>query len=163
VNDRVATVAKFISEFDGTLESADRILDETSKIRGVVRQEITALMKELNAIDGFIDYILTKRNELAHDEKPHRKTEFVMTNKKERVEAVIDAVMNVVEEGVPLFSIGDIIRKLERMNIDLGVSYPPAVIATILTADKRFKKTNTGLYEYIMKEKGENPKGRRKK
>ena len=64
---------------------------------------------------------------------------------------MIDAATKVVEDGIPIFSIEDIKHQLEKTRTALGVSYPPAVIATILSADKRFKKTNTGLYEYIEK------------
>jgi septal ring factor EnvC (AmiA/AmiB activator) len=154
MGDRIATAAKIIAEFDGTIESADKILSQISAIRREVGQEITTLTKELGAIDGLADYIISKRNELAHNEKVElRKAKLIMENKRERVEAVLDAATAVLSDGIPTFSIEDIKHQLEKMRIDLGVSYPAAVIATILAADKRFNKTDTGLYQYVGKKR----------
>ena len=153
MNDRVTNTAKLVSEFDGTLESADKILDRVAEIRAEVRREIDVLMKELNAIDTLADYILTKRNELAHQKKPGVRTNLIMTSKQERVEAVLDAAKSAVEDGIPIFNTDDIQRQLQKSHIDLDVSYPAAVIATILTGNRRFRKSSAGLYEYIGKER----------
>lgn len=152
MTDRIADTAKIVAEFDGTLKSADNILSQISTIRREIEQEITALTKEFNAIDGLTEYIISKRNELTHDKIMAVKGGLVMESKRERVDAVLNATLAVLEDGVPIFGIEDIKHQLDKMRVNLGVSYPTAVIATILAADKRFKKTNTGLYEYIRKE-----------
>ena len=152
MEDRITTIAKLVAEFDGTLKSANNALDKIEKIRIEIRKELAERTQELNAIDGLHTYIHIKRSELAHEEKPLLVEELTMTTKQERVEAVLDAALKVVGDDIPIFNVEDIQRQLGRMRIGLGVSYPPAVIATILTADKRFKKTSTGLYEYISKE-----------
>jgi len=152
LKDRVAPVIKIVAEFDGTLKSANKIFDQIGIIRREVEQEIIALTKDVNAIEGLTEYILAKRNELAHNKIVlKQRGELVMTSKRERVDAVLNAALAVVGDGIPIFGIKDVRHQLEKMRIDLDVSYPPAVIATILAADKRFKKTNTGLYEYIGK------------
>lgn len=149
MEDRIGIVTKLVAEFENTLESAEGIIDKTQKIRAEIRLEIDFLMQELKTIDVLSDYIITKRKEIAHGRDIVIRTDLVMTSKQERVEAVLDAVAGVLQDGIPTFSIEDIQRKLQQTNIDLGVTFPPAVIATILAADKRFRKTNMGLYEYI--------------
>lgn len=152
MEDRVATIAKLVAEFNGTLVSAEEIVNKITEIRKGIRLELVALTKELNAIDGLSEYLLAKRNELAHDVKPHVVEHLVMSTKGERVEAVTDAALALVRDGIPIFGIEDIQHQFGKMRVELGVSYPPAVIATILTADKRFKKSSTGFYEYSRRE-----------
>ena len=91
MEDRITTASKLIAGFDGTLKSAERIFSKIGEIRAGIRKEIDVQMKELNAIDSLIEYILTKRNELAHNEKPHRVLELIMTNKQERVDIACPA------------------------------------------------------------------------
>lgn len=149
MEDRIATAAKIVAEFNGTIESAEMVLGKIDELRNEISRQIVTLTKEINAIEGFIEYILEKRNELAHDKKGYVPGKLVMESKRERVDAVLRAALDVVQNGIPIFGISDITRQLKRSGIELGVSYPPAVIATILTADKRFKRNDKGLYEYI--------------
>ena len=154
MNNRVSEAAKILCDFDGTLDSANKVLEQIDIIRGEIRKELVAITKELNAIEALGEYILQRRRELAHESGTVvKEIETLMTtNKQERVEAVLDAALAVVGEGIPIFGMQDIRRQLEKMRVDLGVSHPPAVVATILAADKRFQKTKRGFYEYIGRE-----------
>ena len=156
MKERVKSVAQFVADFDGSLESANKILEQIRVIRGEMRQEFVALQKEIDAVEGLADYIVARRNELVHDQSPNDDVKIhgtlVMENKQERVDAVLEAALAVVKDGIPVFGIDDIRRQLDKMRTDLRVTYVPAVIATILAADKRFKRVEPGLYEYVGRE-----------
>ncbi len=152
MKERVENAAKLIAGFNGTLKSANDILDQLSEITRQIKSDSMELQRESDVIDGLSHYILAKRNELAHDEP--KKIEQVqtlidVTHKQERVDAVLDAVLTIVNDNILVFTMDDIRHQLEKMRINLGVSNPSAVIATILSADKRFKKNAMGRYEYI--------------
>lgn len=156
MEDRITKAAKLIAQYDGTPESAYTILNQIEGILGDITRELATLNQELNAIEGLANYMRGKRNELAHVKAKMRVEEAVvkeMESKRERVDAVINAAFALVNEGISIFGEKDIKRQLDKMNVDLNVSFPFAVIGTILSADDRFKRTGTGLYEYVGEEK----------
>lgn len=156
MEDKITRAARFVVDFDGTLKSAEMILKEIDAIRREISQQIAALTREMNAINGLTDYVLARRNELAHNKRIYIPDKLTLEAKQERVGAVLDAAIAIVNDDIPIFGIEDIEHQLGKGRIDLGVSYPSSVIATILTADKRFKKNDNGSYEYIgtTREKG---------
>jgi len=66
----------------------------------------------------------------------------------ERVEAIVEAAMHLVEQGNSTLDVNDVQSELITRGIDLEVAYPKSVIGTVLARDDRFKKLRTGVFEW---------------
>jgi ABC-type transporter Mla subunit MlaD len=161
--DRVALAARYVADFDGTLESANKTLNELAELSRQVRTEANALQKQQEAIDSLLQYINNKRNELAHGGagvtavQDTRKTLSMtlgisslkaLKTQEERVEATIQAAMDLVNSGITVLTVNEVSNQILRNGMDLWVTHPASVIGTILNGDERFKRIAPGRYEF---------------
>ena len=161
--DRVALAARYVADFDGTLESANKTLNELAELSRQVRTEANALQKQQEAIDSLLQYINNKRNELAHGGagvtavQDIRKTLSMtlgisslkaLKTQEERVEATIRAAMDLVNSGITVLTVNEVSNQILRNGMDLWVTHPASVIGTILNGDERFKRIAPGRYEF---------------
>lgn len=161
--DRVALAARYVADFDGTLESANKTLNELAELSRQVRTEANALQKQQEAIDSLLQYINNKRNGLAHGGagvtavQDIRRTLSMtlgisslkaLKTQEERVEATIRAAMDLVNSGITVLTVNEVSNQILRNGMDLWVTHPASVIGTILNGDERFKRIAPGRYEF---------------
>ena len=66
-----------------------------------------------------------------------------------RKQRILDAALNIVNDGRIKFSVDTVKAELEVAGYILDVTRPGSVIGTILNGDKRFRRTEMGIFEYV--------------
>ena len=144
MHERMVMTMDFMTPMLAWIAEDEQIaLDKGGELVLEINEAIRALERQREAIEALLTHLTTKLH--PQDAEPIQK----ILRPDERVRMIKYRVQWLLDDGYNPITPQLVLERLETDDLDLGVTNPTSVIATVLAKMDGFRRVRKGVFEYV--------------